>query len=755
VTLFYFIPRHTLADEVVQEFEVLSSGLRSAVYRGIDRPDPDQPDHAMCRDLELAKAAMDAGQSLEVACDVCVMSLICAYRKQRDIIADIWVLPNHMAFLHKPDWIPKPSYLIFDEDFLQAGLEGFDKSNPLRVAISTFSAQPGVFPDRRSNDDSDRADLSVYRNQFCTALASGEGSLRREVVEQAGLTADDCHDAMRIEWRYKGRLVFQKNTSREDALSIFSRFENRFVSRVPIVWELMADFLESDFEASPCLTVLRNEKMPKGEGRADYLQLHRRRKITKSYRDKPTLILNATGNADLIEPYFPAVKEVANISAFAPNRHIRQVTNRSFAKSMFVYPPNPSTAANNVKRLHRVLEVEAARHRGKSKDGINVLSVCQMDVEVELEKHTEIAGLDMAHFNAVAGVNKWENVAKQVIVGRTLPPPKEIEHMTAVLTGKPIATISQSANNWWRFPVPIHMQDGTKQYVMAPRHPNSIVEALRWQVCEGQLLQTEGRGRAVNRGSENPLGVDLYTNVPLPLLVDESTTWDGIQPSPIDLMAARGIVGLDWPTVAAVLPDWFNNSKAAEDWFRHHPIERQVFRGLVNPENAYIDTIIGVFGVYALVRFKVEGNRRSRSALVDLSIHPEPETSLASIFGQSVEIVSIKRDEPLPATYLEPPFEVAKPLPPPVNPKPPSLASTTPEPDLTPEPGSYEAEILPCGSVEQIYQHVVAGMDDLAWLDPDAAGLEAARRWLAAIQLPSSPADLNTDYHRAVVATHC
>ena len=41
-------------------------------------------------------------------------------------------------------------------------------------------------------------------------------------------------------------------------------------------------------------------------------------------------------------------------------------------------------------------------------------------------------------------------------------------------------------------------------------------------------------------------------------------------------------------------------------------------------------------------------------------------------------------------------------------------------------------------------------MDELAWLDPDAAGLEAARRWFAAIQLQSSPADLNTDDHRAV-----
>ena len=124
-------------------------------------------------------------------------------------------------------------------------------------------------------------------------------------------------------------------------------------------------------------------------------------------RYKPTLILDATGNADLIEPYFPTVKEVANISAQTPNRHIRQMTDRPFAKSMFIYPNDSHTAENNAGRLHRVLEVDAAKYRAKGSGGIDVLAVCQMDVETELEKHTKIAGLDMAHFNAVAGVNKW------------------------------------------------------------------------------------------------------------------------------------------------------------------------------------------------------------------------------------------------------------------------------------------------------------------------------------------------------------
>jgi putative DNA primase/helicase len=755
LTVFYFVPRHTLAEEVAEDFEKINPDLHAAVYRGIERPDPDQTDHAMCHDLELAKAAIGAGQSLETSCNVCRASSVCGYRKQRDIRAEFWVLPNQLAFLHKPDWLPEPTVEIFDEDFIEGGLAGFDTQHPVRVIISTFSAPPASFPQPRKTDNEDRADLAVYRAKLCQALAIGEGPLRREALAQSGLTHADCIHARQIEWRYKGRLELQKNTSREDAISAFNVVGNTFSPRVPLVWELAALLLESDFDLSPNLTILRNQKVSKGEGSADYLQLHWRRNISKSYRDRPTLILDATGNTELLRPYFPNVEIVANVAAQTPNRRIRQITDRSCAKSMFVYPSKPSTAANNVKRLHWVSEVDSAKYRGKGNDGIDLLLVCQKEVETALGEYGQIPGVDMAHFNAVAGINKWKGVAKQTTVGRTLPPPADVEHMAAVLFGKPVTTISLAGNNWWRFPVPIHKRDGTKKYVLTPRHPDPMVEALRWQICEGGLLQTEGRSRAVNRGANDPLDVDILTNVPLPLIVDETTTWNEIVPSPIEMMAARGIVGLDWPTVAVVLPDFFKNKKSVEDWYRNHPDERERLKNLENhenPENSYLDILIGKFGVFrdvSLVKYKIAGNRRSRSALIALSVHPDPGIVLGSLYDQAVEVVDVKEVEVVADStviYLEPPFESAKPIPPPVNPVPPRLVVENPSSTqiLPPEPGSYEADEAECQTPEGIYRQVVAGMDDLDWLDPETAGAEAAKRWFTAMGERTQPTVVTT-----------
>ena len=92
------------------------------------------------------------------------------------------------------------------------------------------------------------------------------------------------------------------------------------------------------------------------------------------------------------------------------------------------------------------------------------------------------------------------------------------------------------------------MRDGTGRRVVGNQHPDGRVEAKRWDVCEGELVQAIGRGRGVNRGPENPLQIDIVTNVCLPIEVDEVTTWDAIQPGAADIMRARGAVPLTMPT---------------------------------------------------------------------------------------------------------------------------------------------------------------------------------------------------------------
>ena len=52
-------------------------------------------------------------------------------------------------------------------------------------------------------------------------------------------------------------------------------------------------------------------------------------------------------------------------------------------------------------------------------------------------------------------------------------------------------------------------------------HADPTAEAIRWSICEAELIQAMGRGRGVNRTAENPLQIDLLTDVVLPVTVDE------------------------------------------------------------------------------------------------------------------------------------------------------------------------------------------------------------------------------------------
>ena len=95
------------------------------------------------------------------------------------------------------------------------------------------------------------------------------------------------------------------------------------------------------------------------------------------------------------------------------------------------------------------------------------------------------------------------------------------------------------------------MADSTHIEAVADRHPDSVAEAIRWTICEGELLQIIGRARAVNRGPDDPVDVVIFCDVALPLRVNVALTAADVEPSPTDRMLAAGGVALQNPTAAA------------------------------------------------------------------------------------------------------------------------------------------------------------------------------------------------------------
>ena len=102
------------------------------------------------------------------------------------------------------------------------------------------------------------------------------------------------------------------------------------------------------------------------------------------------------------------------------------------------------------------------------------------------------------------------------MIGRTEPSPRTVERNARALFGADIAEIQPDEDGEVRYPRVargIRMRDGSGRRVEGNQHPDPRAEAVRWSICEAGLIQAIGRGRGVNRTADNPLQIDILTNV--------------------------------------------------------------------------------------------------------------------------------------------------------------------------------------------------------------------------------------------------
>jgi putative DNA primase/helicase len=111
-----------------------------------------------------------------------------------------------------------------------------------------------------------------------------------------------------------------------------------------------------------------------------------------------------------------------------------------------------------------------------------------------------------------------------VVVSRPMPSPADVEVMAETIFGQHVARLPPGT--WYpKKPIGQLMADGQGRRALVSRHPDPLAEAVRFAICEGELLQAVGRGRGVQRTAETPLEVLLLTNVPIPIPIDRLTTY--------------------------------------------------------------------------------------------------------------------------------------------------------------------------------------------------------------------------------------
>jgi hypothetical protein len=93
------------------------------------------------------------------------------------------------------------------------------------------------------------------------------------------------------------------------------------------------------------------------------------------------------------------------------------------------------------------------------------------------------------------------------------------------------------------------------------QHSDAFVEAVRWQVCEGELIQALGRARGINRTADTPLGIHLLFDTCLPIAVDKVSIWKS--PAVAVDMITEGAVLTSRIDMMKVWPKIYRNDSAA------------------------------------------------------------------------------------------------------------------------------------------------------------------------------------------------
>jgi hypothetical protein len=362
-----------------------------------------------------------------------------------------------------------------------------------------------------------------------------------------------------------------------------------------------------------------------------YLSLRWRQDINSNWLKAPTLYLDAVdiGTFQIAKAWLPDLVLEVEARAKASHMQVTQLVDTSMAYRKFsaLVEDEEATARNNRDKWANVIVSR----------GATGLVICQKQLRVAWEKEKSLPpGRMVWNFGAIRGRDEARGVPILVIVSRPQPRPAEVEIMAETIFGRRVERMPEGS--WYpKQPVGRLLADGTGRRALAPRHPDPLVEAVRFAVCEGEVLQAVGRGRGIQRTVETPLKVWILTDVPIPIpvdqLIDSRTIGDA---GPLDVLAARGIIPLDYIGIAAALSDWFESASKVKNWLEHRLEIRSKLKrlGLLARDGdvdvcelcgiSHKESNMGDSAQLAAYSYRRSGARQSNVVLVNVAAHAAP-----------------------------------------------------------------------------------------------------------------------------------
>jgi putative DNA primase/helicase len=630
----FSVPLHDLANEQAAVFDRL--GIDAMVWRGRTAPDPEIDGATMCRDLDAVRDAIAIGVEIETSVcrkktkkgeELCAFYGTCGYQRQKELAADAEVIVvTHATLFHeRPKRISEVGLIVLDEGFWKDGLRGVS-SDVVAVTIDDLDAPVFI---RKS--DGDTEDLTTLRRRLAGVLRDlPDGPVSQASLGAAGITGERATYAARLEWARLEDVPLVPGMTAEQRKEVMARFGHRPAIRAAIqMWQLIAEALAAGHDPGG----LSIETVTSEAGTTRRVRLAWRADFSPSWVGEQTAILHldATMRAELVRAYLPNMRFAEPVESAAPYATVRQIvkaptTAKRLAAGRSRQELTEDALPADALREVRAFIYERARAlRGRGRNGVDLLVVAQKGAVEALKALGLPKNVEVGNFNGIAGLDRWGDVAGAIFLGRTLPGPEAVERQALALTNCRGAVIDGGeAVPWYpRIRRAIALRDGLSVGRDGEVHPDPMAEAIRWSICEGELVQAIGRVRAVNRTADNPVEIDILADVVLPITVDRVETWTSIDR--VRQMAGDGVWLESATDRARARPDLWTTEKAARlDDARGEP--HSLIEFLSNKEMRLTS--------WRWVRYRLAGaGQRPRRAAFDLVDVPDPRAWIEAWAG--------------------------------------------------------------------------------------------------------------------------
>jgi hypothetical protein len=538
----YLVPTHRLGEDIAKHFR--DHGLTATVYRGRTADDPNIPGNMerlkdervkMCLNLEQVRLATSCGHNIAKSCcknkkQRCEFYNECGYQQQLcGDQPDVWVAAHNM--LHHPQKaFGAITGVVIDESFWSGGISGIESHG-----------------DDLSLEDINLDGNNPWREELVKVLRGHPlGGLQRACFKN--WNADQLKFVIGMEWEVVNSLKLTPQMTPAQLAAAKKEIPRcRRARRMVGIWGALRELLRK-----PEIKVSGRLVLDKNKAGRIILRLRSVRRIVESCQ-VPTFLMDATlPDVLILKAFYPQVEIVADIDVEMPHVHVQQILRAPVSKrKLWGGKKKKSAHEFKLKAVRRYISKRWLETERKP-----MLVICQMKPEEWLKNSGLPDGIAIEHFNNISGIDRYKNVRSLILIGRTIPSPEVVEAYAGAITGaEPIK--EATTGNWYgQTTRGIGLAAGGGIAVESDQHIDPVGEAVRWQICEGELLQALGRARGVNREAETPLDIDILADVVLPVTVNEVTAWQ--EPSAAVEMAVEGIMltspgdmTVAWPTVWA------------------------------------------------------------------------------------------------------------------------------------------------------------------------------------------------------------